>query len=534
MAGIMLRAAQGVVNALWPRAGADSVNPWSRSGGGPSSAYEGASTRRRMRGWSPRVGSPSVLLAAEGETLRDRARDLVRNNPWAAAASEQFVTDLVGRGMRPWWGGLPKAQRVALKSLWTQWIDDADSTGSVDFYGLQAVAMRAVFDTGECFIRIRERRLSDGFAVPLQLELLPSDMVPMGHTRMVESTGNLIRQGIEFNRIGQIVRYWFHPRHPGDFVATRPGDAREYVPVPADQVIHLFRQTEPGQVRGVTGLSSVLRRLRALDFYDDAENERKGLASSIVGFLRRTEGYEPTDAAQPSRDNAGRPSVDTVEPWTIGTLLPLGDNEDVTFPELPTAGDYDRYMPMQLRAIASGTGRLYTHMSQDLRGESYSSARVSLINLARKVRAEQQRVLEHQLCRVVMQRWIRQAVLARAIPLPGYDQNPYPFENPWWVPDGFEWVDPERQVRAATQECRSGFDARVLVLLRRGLDPDEVDDLNETDVEDQDKREISYDTDGRRPWTGQKGAPGDTATQQAGAADDDGGEQRQRNEEEAA
>lgn len=533
MAGLAIRAAQGLVNAVWgamrPQA---NVGPFTRSGSARS-AYEGAATTRRMKGWRPRAGSPSTLLAGEGEMLRDRARDLIRNNPWATAASEQFVTDVVGRGMRPWWGGLPKEQRIALKTLWSTWISEADSSGVADFYGMQAVAFRAVFDVGECFVRLRDRRPKDGLVVPLQLEMLPADMVPLGESRALPGSPNVIRQGIEFDQLGRIVRYHFHPRHPGDFLTTRPNESRSFVPVAASEVIHIFRQIEPGQVRGVTGLSSVLRRLRALDFYDDAENERKGLASSIVGFLRKVEGYEPSDAAQPAVNPDGAVSRDSVEePWQIGTLLPLGDNEDVTFPTLPTAGDYDRYMPMQIRAIASGTGRTYEHVSQDLRGVSYSSARVSLVNLARKVRAEQQRTLEHQLCRRVMKRWVRQAVVSGAISLPGYDENPYPFENPWWVPDGFEWIDPERQVRAATQECRSGFNARVLTMLRNGLDPDEVDDLNEVDAVDQDARKINYDTDGRRPWTGQQGGTGEVANQQAGAAD--GGEGGKGGEEEAA
>lgn len=535
MAGLVVKVAQGLVNALWSATHRSAnVGPFTRSGGSRS-AYEGAATTRRMRGWTPRTGSPSTILAGEGEMLRERARDLLRNNPWAAAASEQFVTDVVGRGMRPWWGGLPKAQRMALKTLWSTWISEADSSGVTDFYGMQAVAFRAVFDVGECFVRLRDRRPRDGLVVPLQLEMLPGDMVPLGESRALPG-GNVIRQGIEFDRLGRIVRYHFHPRHPGDFLTTRPNESRNFIPVPASEVIHIFRQTEPGQVRGVTGLSSVLRRLRALDFYDDAENERKGLASSIVGFLRKVEGYEPSEAAQAAVLPDGGTARDAVdEPWQIGTLLPLGDNEDVTFPTLPTAGDYDRYMPMQIRAIASGTGRTYEHVSQDLRGVSYSSARVSLVNLSRKVRAEQQRTLEHQFCRTVMKRWVRQAVVSGAISLPGYDENPYPFENPWWVPDGFEWIDPERQVRAATQECRSGFNARVLTMLRNGLDPDEVDDLNETDAMDQDTREINYDTDGRRPWTGQTAVPGDASAQQAGAEGaEDGGEDGGSREDSAA
>lgn len=502
MAGLVVRALQGMVNATWRathrRADLDSYH----LRGAPATAYEAASSRRRMRDWRPPPWSPTSILSVEGEMLRLRSKSMVRNNPWASAASEQFDSDVVGRGIRPWWADLPKAKRVELKRLWSAWVSEAQSCETCDFYGLQGVVMRCLFDSGDCFIRLRSRRMSDGLTVPLQLELIPPEMVPFEENRVL-GNGNTIRQGIEFDRLGRIVRYWMHPQHPGDFLARRPGDGRRLIPVPASEVLHVHRVLEVGQVRGTPGMSSVLRRLRALDHYDDAELERKGLASSVVGFIRNDGAYNPTDEASKAEGPGGQNQDDVVEePWGIGQLHPLEPGQDVQFPQLPSVGDYDRYMPTQLRAVAAGGGVFYPHVTGDLTGVTYSSARVGLINHVRKVRLSQMRQIQHQLCRPVLKRWLRQAALAGRTSLPGYADDPSPYEQPWWVPDGFEWVDPERQVKAATQECRSGFTARALVLMSRGIDPDEVDDLNEADAENVDGRGLSYDSDGRRPMTG--------------------------------
>jgi hypothetical protein len=67
--------------------------------------------------------------------------------------------------------------------------DEADADGLTDFYGLQAMAARAMFEAGECFIRFRSRRPEDGLqearrgaspdrepmSVPLQLQMLSSE-----------------------------------------------------------------------------------------------------------------------------------------------------------------------------------------------------------------------------------------------------------------------------------------------------------------------------------------------------------------------
>ena len=78
------------------------------------------------------------------------------------------------------------------------------------------------------FLRFRPRRPEDGLIVPLQLQMIPSEMLPLTRTEQVLG-GNTIRQGIEFDRIGRRVAYHFLRRHPGDM--TDPGLAGETVRV---------------------------------------------------------------------------------------------------------------------------------------------------------------------------------------------------------------------------------------------------------------------------------------------------------------
>jgi capsid protein len=85
--------------------------------------------------------------------------------------------------------------------------------------------------------------------VPLQLQMLPSEMLPL-HRNEVTPAGNVIRQGIEFDRIGRRVAYHFWRRHPGDM--TDPSLAGETMRVPASEIVHIIDPVDAGQLRGVS------------------------------------------------------------------------------------------------------------------------------------------------------------------------------------------------------------------------------------------------------------------------------------------
>src|SRR5262249_7423221 len=145
----------------------------------------------------------NTILSSSGQLLRARCRDALRNNAHANAASDSFVANLIGTGIKP--SSLMSDQpdlRNAIMQLWLDWTDQADADGLADFYGLQTIVARALFEAGECFIRFRQRSDSDGFLVSLQVQLLESEMCPYGHN-MKAPNGNFIMNGIELDFIGR-------------------------------------------------------------------------------------------------------------------------------------------------------------------------------------------------------------------------------------------------------------------------------------------------------------------------------------------
>jgi capsid protein len=178
-----------------------------REPGGPTAVrarLEGAMAQRRLRGWQPPLENINSLVASGGPRLLARSRELVVTNGYAANACEAFASNLVGDGIKPSSLIEDPALRDRVQRLWLAWTDEADADGLTDFYGLQAMVAREMFVAGECFVRLRPRRAEDGLLVPLQLQLLQSEMLPFEKTETA-GNGNRIRCGIEFDLIGRRV-----------------------------------------------------------------------------------------------------------------------------------------------------------------------------------------------------------------------------------------------------------------------------------------------------------------------------------------
>ena len=183
--------------------------------------FDATSGQRRLKGFVTSRAHVNALIAASGPEINARARWLVRNNGYAANAIESWASNTVGDGISPNSSIAQASRKDAVQRLWLAWTDDADAEGLTDFYGLQRRAAREVFMTGEVFLRFRPRRAggwADGAAADADAacrKCCPSTTTPS------TCNGNVIRQGIEFDRIGRRVAYHFLRRHPGD--STDPG-----------------------------------------------------------------------------------------------------------------------------------------------------------------------------------------------------------------------------------------------------------------------------------------------------------------------
>jgi lambda family phage portal protein len=465
---------------------------------GATPTYDGVGGGRRSLAWM--VGNPGAvgaLLHTQGE-LRAKSRDLVRRNTWAHAALEAYVANAIGTGIKPQSMVAEPAAREAIQALWRDWVEEADAAGLTDFYGLQALACRAMLEGGEVLIRLRYRRPEDGLPVALQLQLLEPEHLPLTLNTTADN-GNTVRAGIEFDRLGRRVAYHLYRSHPQDgLLAPMSGDGGlSTVRVDASEIIHLYRPLRPGQIRGEPWLARALVKLHELDQYDDAELVRKKTAAMFAGFITR---LSPEDnlLGEGLADASGV-ALSGLEPGTMQILEP---GEDIKFSQpADVGGSYSEFLRMQFRAVAAAMGVTYEQLTGDLTQVNYSSIRAGLLEFRRRVEHLQHGVIVHQLCRPIWQAWMAQAVLEGALNLPGYLRGGPARRRQWqaakWIPQGWQWVDPLKETEAMKSAIRSGLMSRSEAISANGYDAEDVDREIAADNARADALGLVLDTDPR-------------------------------------
>ena len=460
--------------------------------------HEAAGRGRRALAWMPgNPGAVAAMLATSTE-LRIKSRDLVRRNAWAQAGIEAFVANAVGTGIKPQSLSGDEQFKAEVQALWRDWVEEADAAGQTDFYGLQSLACRAMLEGGECLIRLRPRRPEDGLAVPLQLQLLEPEHLPM-HLNTDLPSGNVVRSGIEFDAMGRRVAYHLYRSHPEDGrLAPMSGQGgMDTVRVDAREVIHLYRVLRPGQIRGEPWLSRALVKLNELDQYDDAELVRKKTAAMFAGFVTR---QNPEDNLMgEGAANADGIALAGLEPGTLQILEP---GEDIKFSDpADVGGSYSEFLRTQFRAVAAALGVTYEQLTGDLTGVNYSSIRAGMLEFRRRCEMVQHGVLVHQLCRPVWAAWMKQAVLAGALDAPGFARGGPARRRQYlaakWVPQGWQWVDPEKEFNAMLLAIRAGLMSRSEAISAFGYDAEDVDREIAADNKRADDLGLIFDSDAR-------------------------------------
>lgn len=413
-------------------------------------------------------------LRTYGATVIARSRYLCANNPYAAAARGEFVSALVGDGVKPSPLLDNATYKELLQKLWLDWTDEADAEGLTDFYGLQARVAGELFEAGECFIRVRQRMARDGLVVPLQLQILPAEMLP--YDLNVSTSTTRVEMGIEFSPIGLRTAYHFLRNHPGTDQYDFTGGSMT-VRVPASEVYHLYDPIRAGQMRGIPHTLAATVTLAMLGLYDDAELERKRTAALFAAFVRRPAG---DDADHPLGGVLTTTSATEPPQWGLepGAVIDLEPGEDVSFSAPADVGNqYDAFQYRALTRAAAGMGVTYAALTGDLRQANYGSLRAGMITFRRKIQAKQNGILIYQMCRPIWRRWLDVATATGAAPwgAPEYVASSRDLRRVKWQTPKWDWIDPYKDLQAEKLAVDNGFKSRSDVIEAEGYDPEETD-----------------------------------------------------------
>lgn len=457
--------------------------------------YEGASLSPRVVRWTPNVGGPNTTIGGSLPLLRSRARDKVRRDALANSAIEAWVTNVVGIGIKPQFVTADAGLNRALADLWLAWTDESDAAGQFDFYGQQALAARSLAEAGEVFARLRTRRPEDGLSVPLQVQLLESEFCPTEKNEPQAGSGPYTQNGVVFNAIGARTGYWMARVHPDDATAKqlRAAHAQLWSLVPASDICHLAHVLRPDQIRGTPLLTRALIKLHDLDKYDDAQLVRQQIAALFAGFVRQTQETGPVFADQDAADNTGL-ALASLEPGTMQVLEP---GQEIAWSAPPSPGDsYEAFVRHQERRIAVAAGILYEQLTGDYSQINDRQFRAAVNEFRRRCRMWQHHLIVFAFCRPVLRRWLELALLAGAVTLPESVTLAQAAQAKW-VPERFDYINPEQDVNTMIKEMRSGIESRSGIASQRGVDVHRLDAEIASDNARADDLGLVFDSDAR-------------------------------------
>lgn len=481
-------------------------------------SYYNAQPGRLTSGWQSPTSSADSELQQGLRLLRNRSRALVRDSGYAKRAKVVVMNNVVGSGIgmqaqvRNARGTLIDAVNDGLETAWADWCRPVNchTGGRLAFPDIERMAVGQVFEAGDVVIRQHYRPFGTS-PIPLALELIESERLADDYAMLNGTLQGELRMGIEVDEFGRALAAWVHRYHPGE-LRYRPTTPDQLIRVPASDYYHLFICDRWPQTRGEPWLHTAARRLNDMDGYSEAEIVAARSAALYMGFIQQP------DAADPSPPPVTADGVEVhqefdLEPAAVKRLAP-GETFNFAAPNRPNP-NFEAFMRAMLREAAAGSMVTYEGISGDLSQSNFSSSRMGQMDARDQWRAIQQWFIRAFRCEL-HRTWVRQAVLARAIPaidVLEYANNPTKFEAVAFKARGWTYINPKDDIAAAKEAIAAGLSTRTyeIATYGDGRDIEDVDRERRRELDFAESLDLEYDTDPEFYMT--KGPPVATDTE---------------------
>jgi lambda family phage portal protein len=484
-------------------------------------AYRGATLQtQETYAWRP------PFTSGESSTLYDRflanvrARDLVRNDPHAAAIVMRLVDMLVGAGLRL--TPSPNARALGLdptnlkdratirtlaQQIKTEWdlilkdpARNSDAQRRLSLNGQFRMAARtfATLDEATGYLSFKDRA---GARYKTCLRLVDPDRLsnPMGQPDTIR-----LRGGIEFDADGEPLAYHVRNGHPADWF--RFAQILEWTRIERTTswgrpvFIHAFEPEREDQSRAITPFSSLMTRLRMITKFAETE-----LASATVNALFAAFVYSNmpvTDATQ-AFTPAGTTFAEKRQKFyeknparLNGVRVPvmeIGDEIKMNNAPRQTAS-FESFYTAFLRSVASARGLTYEQVSMDWSKTNYSSARAALNEMWRTIQRLFS-VFVDQLVTPVYYAFVEEAFdrgyITAPAGAPDFWDLPAAYLDARWIGPGRGYVDPVKEAEGATARMGALMSTLERECAEQGFDWEDVLDQAALEAEEIKSRGLS-------------------------------------------
>lgn len=373
-------------------------------------------------------------------TLRMRSRYEVANNSYAKGLVQMLANDTIGTGPRLQMLSGDEGFNDEVESEFMRWADAVRLSSK-----LRTMRMSRCQD-GEAFAVLATTPKVRN-PVKLDLMLIEADRVS-GDLKWLEDDTSV--DGISFDSWGNPVDYRVLKYHPGD-VHYMPGD--EAIHVPAEYMLHIFRQDRPGLHRGVPELTAALPLFAQLRRYNLAVLSAAEAAADFAAILY-------TDAPANGESDDVEP-MDTI-PLERNMMLtvPAGWKMGQLDPKQPAA-NHAEFVKIILSEIARCVVTTYGTLAGDFSGHNYASGRLDNQIYHKSILVDRS-FWETEVLNRIFEVWFREYSLTSM----KYALT----ERHLWFWDGAESVDPAKTATAQEKRLANNTTTLAAECAKEGRD----------------------------------------------------------------
>lgn len=485
--------------------------------------WAGASTyKRALRGFKAISTSPVEDIDNNNMTLRQRGRLMFMGSPIATSAIKTNRTNTIGLGLKV--NPRPDAEALGLTTeeaaewtktvkrefgIWANRKDACDAIGINNFYEIQQMLFMSWLTSGDVFALIEHSERTFLNPYSLRIKSIEADRCATETAGYLASTtgknpdnGNTIYDGVETDKTGKPVAYWFRNSHPfeSNVIPT------EWVRVEAygkktglPNVIHIVNTERPDQYRGVSYLAPVVESVLQISRYSNAEVMAAVIEAMHTGFVKTTEDPSemPFSETGPFGEDESENRYDPNDYHLgAGEINVMNPGESIEF---PIATRPNSNFEGFVKAIASQIGAALEIPRDILLKEfstSYSASRGALLEAWKSFKMYRTWFI-NDFCDPIYEIWLSEAIALGRINAPGFF-NDRAKREAWlgtqWIGPSQGQLDPTKEISAEIQACQNGFstyadsalringsdfDSNVDTLIKESARLKEVEKVNE-------------------------------------------------------
>lgn len=431
--------------------------------------FDGANVGRLFNDFVTSQRTADAEIRYNLKTLRNRCRELSRNNEYARRYLRLLKTNVVGdKGISLQVkainadGSFDRIGNNIIEQQWKAWCRKGICTvdGRLSFVDAQNLMIESLARDGEVLIRlVNYNNNPDKFAI----EFIEPDLIDEEKNERLKN-GNTIRMGVEMDKYRRPIAYHILTQHPGE-EAHGMAVGRFTERVEASKIIHIYDPDRAQQSRGVPWMSTAIASLKMLHGYREAELVAARTAASKMGFFT-----SPAGDGFLADDYEEQIPIMSAEPGSFHQL-PTGVQFQSFDPQHPTSafGEFEKSI---LRGIASGLGVSYYALANDLTSVSYSSIRAGELADRDFYKSLHRFTIDH-FVQPIFRAWLTNAMTTGSVNLPINKYDKFA-DAATFMGRGFSWVDPQKEIAANVMALKNGLISMQDIANNYGRDVEET------------------------------------------------------------